>query len=147
MTFVPNHPRQKLCRIVWKVTLGRYVKCYKWFWDGGGIACRRTMHIYVQYYILQCRYIILCVYISSRMSHYVHASFFKYTALVECNKARHYEGVIIVFAIWKIRNITWHPHRQHTRFKRTYTVGITRAHTVGVKVRFRPTTTAIVLTT
>lgn len=58
------------------------------------------------------------------MSHYVNVSFFKYTELVECNKARHYEGVIIVFAIWKIQNITWHPHRQYTRFKRTYTVVI-----------------------
>lgn len=72
------------------------------------------------------------------MSHYVNivnASFFKYTAVVECNKARHYEGVVsvvIVSAIWKIQNITWHPHRQHTRFKRTYTVSIyTRAYWRG----------------
>jgi len=131
MTFVWNQKnKNRVIRIVRKVTLGRYVKSYKWFWNDCEIAFRNTMHsmnnimynVYVTFY-----YIYVCI--RNRMSHYVIASLFKYTATVKRNKARHYKGVIIVFDIWKIQNITWHPHERHTYFKRTYTVSILRAHT------------------
>lgn len=101
-------------------------QCIRWT-----ILCICNILIYMSVYVC----------IRNRMSHYVIAFFFKYTATVKRNKTHHYKGVIIVFDIWKIQNITWHPHERHTYFKRTYRVSI-YAHilqSAGVKVRFQRT--------